>query len=77
MLKTVKGHYKDGKIELYEKPHLKESDIIITFLNSEETGAIDLLAKEITKEEAQDLKNRLRSFEEDWNAKGMELYDRI
>lgn len=28
MLKTVKGHYKDGHIELYEKPLVKESDII-------------------------------------------------
>lgn len=77
MLKTIKGHYKDGKIELYEKPCLKESDIIITFLNSEEKDVIDLQAKGITKEEAQDLKSRLRSFEEDWNAEGMELYDRI
>lgn len=77
MLETVKGHYKNGQIELYETPRLKESDIIITFLNSEDTGQIDLQAKGIKKEEAQDLKNRLRSFEEDWNAKGMELYDRI
>jgi len=56
---------------------VKESDIIITFLNSEDTGLIDLQARGITKEQAQDLKNRLRSFEEDWNAEGMELYDRI
>lgn len=77
MLKTVKGHYKDGHIELYEKPRVKESDIIITFLNSEETGEVDLQARGITKEDAQDLKNRLRSFEEDWNAEGMELYDSI
>lgn len=77
MLKTVKGHYKNGQIELYETPRLKESDIIITFLNSEDTVPIDLQTKGIKKEEAQDLKNRLRSFEEDWNAKGMELYDRI
>lgn len=55
----------------------KESDIIITFLNSEETGEVNLQARGITKEDAQDLKNRLRSFEEDWNAEGMELYDRI
>lgn len=77
MLKTVKGHYKDGQIELYEKPHLKESDIIITFLNSEETGEVKIQASGISKEEAQDLKNRLRSFEEDWSAEGMEIYDRI
>jgi len=77
MLKTVRGHYKDGKIAIYGKPQVKESDIIITFLNSEDAGLIDLQAKGITKEEAHDLKNRLRSFEEDWNAEGMELYDRI
>lgn len=77
MLKAVKGHYKDGHIELYEKPGVKESDIIITFLNSEETGEVDLQARGITKEGAQDLKNRLRPFEEDWNVEGMELYDRI
>ncbi|HAK88219.1 MAG TPA: hypothetical protein DHV16_12315 [Nitrospiraceae bacterium] len=77
MLRTVKGHYKDGRIDLYEKPLLKESDVIITFLNSEVTGAIDLQARGITKEMAQDLRNRLRSSEDDWNAEGMELYDKI
>ncbi|MEK6590006.1 MAG: hypothetical protein AABZ11_04930 [Nitrospinota bacterium] len=77
MLKTVKGHYKDGQIELYEKPQMKESDVIITFVDSENAGSINIQAKGITKEEAQDLRNRLRSFEEDWNAEGMELYDKI
>lgn len=77
MLRTVKGHYKDGRIDLYEKPQLKESDVIITFLNSEEAGEIDLQARGITKEMALDLKNRLRSFEDDWNAEGLEIYDRI
>ena len=77
MLRTVKGHYKDGRIDLFEKPLLKESDVIITFLNSEDAGLINLKAREITEEMALDLRNRLRSFEEDWNAEGMELYDRI
>lgn len=77
MLRTVKGHYRNGRIDLYEKPLLKESDVIITFLNSEDSGSIDLQAKGITKEMALDLKNRLRSFEEDWNSEGMELYDKI
>jgi hypothetical protein len=77
MLKTVKGHYKDGQIELYEKPQMKESDVIVTFVDSENAGSINIQAKGITKEEAQDLRNRLRSFEEDWNAEGMELYDKI
>lgn len=77
VLETIKGHYKNGKIELYEKPHLKESEIIITFLNSEEAKSVDLSAKGITKEEAGDLRSRLITFETDWNAEGMELYDKI
>ncbi|MBI5902617.1 MAG: hypothetical protein HZB84_03915 [Deltaproteobacteria bacterium] len=77
MLETIKGHYRNGKIELYEKPHLKESEIIITFLNSEEAKPVDLSAKGITKEEAGDLRSRLITFETDWNAEGMELYDKI
>lgn len=31
----------------------------------------------LTKEEAQEIRNRLLSFEEDWNAPGMEVYDEI
>lgn len=77
MLEAIKGHYKNGKIELYEKPHLKESEVIITFLNSEEEKSVDLRAKGITKEEANDLRSRLKTFETDWNAEGMELYDKI
>ena len=77
MLEAIKGHYKNGKVELYEKPHLRESDVIITFLNSEESKSVDLRAKGITKEEAGDLRSRLKTFEADWNAEGMELYDKI
>ncbi len=51
MLEAIKGHYKNGKVELYEKPHLKESDVIITFLNSEESKPVDLQAKVSTKKE--------------------------
>ena len=77
MLEAIKGHYKNGKVELYEKPHLRESDVIITFLNSEESKSVDLQAKGITKEDAVDLRSRLKTFEADWNAEGMELYDKI
>jgi hypothetical protein len=77
MFRSVKGHYRNGAIELDEKPALKESDVIVTFLDSNEAGLVDLEARGITKEEAQDLRNRLRSFEEDWNAEGMELYDQL
>ena len=76
MLEAIRGHYKDGKVELYEKPELNEGEVIITFLSAEGSGLVDLLAKGISKEEAKDLRNRLRAFESDWNATGMELYDK-
>ncbi len=77
MLEAIRGHYKDGKIDLYEKPHLKEGEVIITFLNMGGTELVDLQAKGITKEEARDLRSRLKTFENDWNAEGMELYDKL
>ena len=77
MLKTVRGRYKNGTVELFEKPEISESNVIITFIDQEETEKIDLPARGITKEEARNLRNRLLSFEDDWNAEGMELYDKI
>ena len=76
MLEAIRGHYKDGKVELYEKPHLREGEIIITFLNAEGAGLSNLAARGITTEEAADLRNRLKTFEADWNAEGMEIYDK-
>lgn len=76
MLEAIRGHYKDGKIELYEKPHLNEGEIVVTFLNPDISGMVDLRARGITKEDAADLKSRLKTFENDWNAEGMELYDK-
>lgn len=76
MLEAIRGHYKDGKIELYEKPHLNEGEIVVTFLNPDISEMVDLRARGITKEDAADLKNRLKTFENDWNAEGMELYDK-
>lgn len=75
MLKAVKGHYKQGNLELYETPHIAECDVIVTFIENSEV--IDLESRGVTKEDAQDLRNRLRAFEEDWNAPGMEVYDKI
>ncbi|MBI3795129.1 MAG: hypothetical protein HY280_10465 [Nitrospinae bacterium] len=75
-MEAIRGHYKDGKIELYDKPRLKEGEIVVTFLNPEVPGKIDLQAKGISKEEAADLKHRLRTFENDWNAEGMDIYDK-
>jgi hypothetical protein len=76
MLRAIRGHYKNGKVEFYEKPQLEEGEIIVTFLNSEESGSVDLRARGITVKDAAELKNRLKTFEEDWNAEGMDLYDK-
>ena len=56
---------------------MKEGEVIITFLNSGVTEFVDLQAKGITKEQAHDLRSRLKTFENDWNAEGMELYDKL
>lgn len=77
MLKTIRGHYKNGDIKLYEKPQLEEGEIIVTFLNSEGSTMMDLGARGISKDDALELKNRLKTFETDWNAEGMELYDAV
>jgi hypothetical protein len=77
MLKAVRGRYKNGTVELFEKPGISESDVIITFINPEDSENIDLQARGITPEEARNLRNRLRTFEDDWNAEGMELYDKL
>jgi hypothetical protein len=77
MLKTVRGRYKNGTVELFEKPEISESNVIITFIDQEETEKIDLQVRGITQEESRNLRNRLLSFEDDWNAEGMELYDKI
>lgn len=77
MLKAVRGHYKNGKVELYEKPQLEEGEIIVTFLNSGEPGLMDLRERGISQSDAMELRNRLKTFEADWNAEGMELYDKV
>lgn len=43
----------------------------------EQRGEIDLAARGITPGLAADMRNRVLSFEEDWNAPGMEVYDEL
>jgi hypothetical protein len=76
MLKAIRGRYKNGKVELYEKPQLEEGEIIVTFLNSNEPGSVDLRERGISQSDAMELRNRLKTFDADWNAEGMELYDK-
>lgn len=43
----------------------------------ERRGEINLAARGITPEQAAEMRNRVISFEEDWNAPGMEVYDEL
>lgn len=40
MLKTIEGIYEDGNIKLQEKPGLKKSKVIVTFLEERNGGTI-------------------------------------
>lgn len=73
MLKSVEGIYQNGTVELLEQPEEQEATrVIVTFLPRESgvPGMPPLTAAEIAE-----LRWRLASFEEDWNAPGMEVYD--
>jgi hypothetical protein len=43
----------------------------------ERRGEIDLALRGITPEQAAEMRNRVISFEEDWNAPGMGVYDEL
>jgi len=40
-------------------------------------GTIELAARGVSMEQAADMRNRVLSFEDDWNAPGMEVYDEL
>jgi hypothetical protein len=74
MLTSIQGVYRDGKIELAEKPVNvpEKTRVIVTFL---EPTAIDLRARGIDEACAVDLRARLATFAEDWDSPKMSIYD--
>lgn len=73
MLKSVKGIYRNGKVELLEPvPIAAEGKVIVTFL---ELSAIDLSSRGIDAAHAADLRHRLHSFAEDWDRPDMDVYN--
>ena len=77
MLTSVRGIYKDGKVELQEEvDSIETAEVIVTFIPLEDQG-VDLRARGLTTELAAELRQRLLTFEEDWNAPGMEAYDKL
>jgi len=74
MLKSVEGVYRDGKVELLEKPQdLKEARVIVTFLPK--LGPIDLRARGIDEEQAAELRWGFGAAAEDWDRPEMDVYD--
>ena len=74
MLTTVRGVYRNGKVEL-EKPlrNMKDdSPVIVTFL---EADKIDLRKRGIDKLQARMLRAQLSTFAEEWNSPEMNAYD--
>jgi hypothetical protein len=76
MLQSVRGVYRNGKIELSEKvPDIETAEVIVTFIpNSQSTK---LAERGFSPEQIIELRERLATFEEDWNAPGMEAYDNL
>jgi len=75
MLKSVEGIYRDGKVELLEKPEdLKDARVIVTFLPAPKEQRA---TPPLTDSEIAELRWRFTAWEEDWNAPGMEAYDEL
>ncbi|AFZ46767.1 hypothetical protein Cyast_0795 [Cyanobacterium stanieri PCC 7202] len=74
MLKTITGIYQQGKINISQYPeNIKEgTQVIITFL---ESNQIDLESRGINKQEAQNIRENLSIFEDDWTKEEMNIYD--
>ncbi len=75
MLRTVKGVYHRGRVDLLESPKGFTGDIpvIVTFLP--EAGGVDLRTRGLEPAQAADLRARLAAFSEDWEDPLMDIYD--
>lgn len=70
---TVEGTYRDGAIELAEKPEgVKEARVLVTFLGAAE---MDLRAHGISEAQAVELRSSFATFAEDWEKPEMNVYD--
>ena len=75
MLKTVEGLFRNGQIDLNERPDDIPDDtpVLVTFI---EAPGIDLAARGLDAKQAAALRERLSSFAEEWDSAEMEIYDR-
>jgi hypothetical protein len=76
LARTFEGIYRNGKVELLEKPPTDaETRVFVTFPSP--PGPVDLHAVGITQEEAANLRARLGAFALDWERPDMEGYDAL
>jgi len=77
MLTSVRGRYLNGQIELYEKVSgIEQAEVIVTFIDTLPQSR-SLQEYGFSHSEAMILRQQLATFEEDWNAPGMEAYDAL
>jgi hypothetical protein len=74
MLKTVTGIYDKVQIIIDQYPdNIQEgTPVIVTFLD---TKNIDLKSRGINQKEAQNIRDNLAVFADDWNREEMNIYD--
>jgi hypothetical protein len=76
MVRSVQGIYRNGKIELLEPaPSAEEARVIVTFLP--DNGSVDLASRGINPTQAENLRARLKSMQEDWQRPEMDAYDEL
>ena len=74
MWRSVEGIYRDGRVDLLEPaPADTEARVIVTFLSSGKV--VDLAERGIDQRQAADLRQRLKTFAEDWDRPEMDVYE--
>ena len=75
MYTTVAGVYRNGHVELAERPVLvqEESQVFVTFLNG---GTTNLRARGIDEQQAAEIRAQFAAFAPDWDSPEMDIYDR-
>lgn len=75
MLQTIEGVYHQGRVDLLERPEGFKGDVpvIVTFLI--EADGIDLRTRGLTQSQAEELRGRLTTFQDDWSDPAMDAYD--
>jgi hypothetical protein len=74
MLRTIEGVYREGKVELAERPDdvAEEIPVLVTFL---EPHRVDLRRIGIDEAHAAELRARFSTFAADWDGAEMDVYD--